>query len=93
MLKHLPSSEKLFPTLIAPTVLSGKLSLHHITARNLSHLQKVVNAIHKTSYIRFTNHMTKITVHIQCSPGDIYKKMGLSDHGEEEIEPCSTNRK
>ena len=26
-------------------------------------------------------------------PGDIYKKMGQSDHGEEETEPCSANKK
>lgn len=26
-------------------------------------------------------------------PGDIYKKIGQSDHGEEETEHCSANRK
>jgi hypothetical protein len=64
MPKHLPTSEKLLPTLNAPKILSGKLPLYHITAR---HLSQLINATHKTSYIRFNNHTIKITVHIQCS--------------------------
>jgi len=37
---------------------------------------------HDKNYCSYTMH-----------PGDIYKKMGQSDHGEEGTEPCSANRK
>lgn len=55
---------KLLATLKAPKILSGKLPSYHITVR---HLSQFVNTIYKTSYIRFNNHMIKITVRIQCS--------------------------
>jgi hypothetical protein len=64
--------------------------MYHITAR---HLSQFVNAIHKTSYIRFNNHMIKIAVYTQRSLVIFTRRRVSQTMGKKRLSPVQPTGK